>query len=301
MMPSAPGKKTSFVLIETVLVLVVLVYEMWVVIEEMTDIHQQKVSDSFRRRGVTHYGCGRRKVFILLYNLLICLCSPDSRCEGVYSALQLVDFLVFTRLRVWRCLSCSTTCWFACVLLSCVRQTQGVKVFILFHNLLIYFYSPDSRCEGVYFALQLVDLLVFTRFRVWRCLFCSTTCWFVCVHQTQGVKVFILLYNLLICLCSPDSRCEGVYLAVQLVDLLVFTRLKVWRCLSCCTTCWFACVHQTQGVKVFILLYKEIEAALNIKSIYSKQVLMSKHENIKVSTWLPNKTQVSVEFLQVYD
>ena len=52
---------------------------------------------------------------------------------------------------------------------------------------------------------------------------------------------------------------------------------------------------------MFILLYKEIEAALNIKSIYSKQVLMSKHENIKVSTWLPNKTQVSVEFLQVCD
>nr|KAG5699353.1 hypothetical protein BaRGS_008261 [Batillaria attramentaria] len=37
-----------------------------------------------------------------------------------------------------------------------------------------------------------------------------------------------------------------------------------------------------QGVRVFILLYKEIEAALMIKSIYSKQVLMGKHENIKV-------------------
>ncbi|XP_076444985.1 LOW QUALITY PROTEIN: phospholipase D1-like [Babylonia areolata] len=38
----------------------------------------------------------------------------------------------------------------------------------------------------------------------------------------------------------------------------------------------------SQGVRVFILLYKEIEAALMIKSIYSKQVLMGKHENIKV-------------------
>ena len=65
-------------------------------------------------------------MFILLYNLLICLCSvelrsPDSRCEGVYFALQLVDLLLC---------------------------------------------SPDSRCEDVYSALQLVDLLVFTRLRV---------------------------------------------------------------------------------------------------------------------------------------
>lgn len=38
-----------------------------------------------------------------------------------------------------------------------------------------------------------------------------------------------------------------------------------------------------QGVKVFILLYKEIEAALGIKSLYSKQVLMKKNkDNIKV-------------------
>ncbi|XP_012944337.1 phospholipase D1 [Aplysia californica] len=38
-----------------------------------------------------------------------------------------------------------------------------------------------------------------------------------------------------------------------------------------------------QGVKIFILLYKEIEAALTIKSIYSKQTLMSQcPENIKV-------------------
>ncbi|GFS13250.1 phospholipase D1 [Elysia marginata] len=38
-----------------------------------------------------------------------------------------------------------------------------------------------------------------------------------------------------------------------------------------------------QGVKVFVLLYKEIEAALTIKSVYSKQKLMSQcPENIKV-------------------
>ncbi|XP_013089460.2 phospholipase D1-like [Biomphalaria glabrata] len=38
-----------------------------------------------------------------------------------------------------------------------------------------------------------------------------------------------------------------------------------------------------EGVKIFVLLYKEIEAALSIKSIYSKQTLMSLcPENIKV-------------------
>ena len=40
---------------------------------------------------------------------------------------------------------------------------------------------------------------------------------------------------------------------------------------------------QDAGVKIFILLYKEIELALGINSIYSKQTLVSKHpENIKV-------------------
>lgn len=38
-----------------------------------------------------------------------------------------------------------------------------------------------------------------------------------------------------------------------------------------------------QGVKVFVLLYKEVEMALGINSYYSKQVLASSHENIKVS------------------
>ena len=119
---------------------------MWVVIEEMSDTHQQKVSDSFRRRGVTNYGCGRRKVFILLYKLLVCLCS-------VWLCSPDPDVNVFILL--YNLLIC-----------FCVHQTQGVKVFILLYNLLICLCSvelcsPDSRCEGVYPALQLVDLLVF--------------------------------------------------------------------------------------------------------------------------------------------
>lgn len=40
---------------------------------------------------------------------------------------------------------------------------------------------------------------------------------------------------------------------------------------------------QEEGVKVFVLLYKEIKVALNILSDYSKQILMSHcPENIKV-------------------
>lgn len=37
---------------------------------------------------------------------------------------------------------------------------------------------------------------------------------------------------------------------------------------------------QSQGVKIFILLYKEVELALGLNSYYSKQTLM--HDNIKV-------------------
>lgn len=37
-----------------------------------------------------------------------------------------------------------------------------------------------------------------------------------------------------------------------------------------------------QGIKIFILLYKEVEMALGINSYYSKQKLNSLHENIKV-------------------
>ncbi|XP_055383297.1 phospholipase D2 isoform X2 [Condylostylus longicornis] len=38
----------------------------------------------------------------------------------------------------------------------------------------------------------------------------------------------------------------------------------------------------SQGVRVFVLLYKEVEAALGINSYYSKQKLHMTHENIKV-------------------
>ena len=43
-------------------------------------------------------------------------------------------------------------------------------------------------------------------------------------------------------------------------------------------------MFQKEGVKVFVILYKEMEIALTINSHYSKHALMSKHENIKVST-----------------
>jgi phospholipase D1/2 len=39
---------------------------------------------------------------------------------------------------------------------------------------------------------------------------------------------------------------------------------------------------QAQGIKIFVLLFKEIEMALGINSYYSKQRLVMQHENIKV-------------------
>jgi phospholipase D1/2 len=38
----------------------------------------------------------------------------------------------------------------------------------------------------------------------------------------------------------------------------------------------------TQGVRVYILLYKEVEIGISINSLYSKQKLMKMHPNIKV-------------------
>lgn len=39
---------------------------------------------------------------------------------------------------------------------------------------------------------------------------------------------------------------------------------------------------QQEGVRIFVLLYKEVELALGINSFYSKKVLSSLHPNIKV-------------------
>lgn len=40
---------------------------------------------------------------------------------------------------------------------------------------------------------------------------------------------------------------------------------------------------QEQGVKVCVLLYKEVELALGINSEHSKRTLMNMHPNIKVA------------------
>lgn len=52
---------------------------------------------------------------------------------------------------------------------------------------------------------------------------------------------------------------------------------------------------QRQGVKIFVLLYKEVELALGINSYYSKQKLVQLHENIKVIRH-PNHIAVGVFF-----
>lgn len=41
---------------------------------------------------------------------------------------------------------------------------------------------------------------------------------------------------------------------------------------------------QQQGVRIFVMLYKEVELALGINSGYSKRTLMHLHPNIKVTT-----------------
>lgn len=44
---------------------------------------------------------------------------------------------------------------------------------------------------------------------------------------------------------------------------------------------------QEQGVKVCVLLYKEVELALGINSEHSKRTLMNMHPNIKVCVCAP--------------
>ncbi|KAL5287281.1 Pld family protein [Megaselia abdita] len=51
----------------------------------------------------------------------------------------------------------------------------------------------------------------------------------------------------------------------------------------------------SQGVKVFVMLYKEVEMALGINSYYSKKTLENKHENIKVMRH-PDHAKVGVFF-----
>ena len=47
--------------------------------------------------------------------------------------------------------------------------------------------------------------------------------------------------------------------------------------------CCYWCTFKDEGVKVFILVYKEMEMALGINSFYTKQTLTSLNpENIKV-------------------
>lgn len=46
--------------------------------------------------------------------------------------------------------------------------------------------------------------------------------------------------------------------------------------------CALCVAVQQQGVKIFVMLYKEVELALGINSEYSKRTLMHLHPNIKV-------------------
>lgn len=41
------------------------------------------------------------------------------------------------------------------------------------------------------------------------------------------------------------------------------------------------------GVRIYVILYKEIEMTLSINSAYSKRTLMQLHPNIKVISLLP--------------
>lgn len=55
--------------------------------------------------------------------------------------------------------------------------------------------------------------------------------------------------------------------------------------LRLCPDSLFPCSPpQQQGVRIFVMLYKEVELALGINSGYSKRTLLRLHPNIKAST-----------------
>lgn len=47
-------------------------------------------------------------------------------------------------------------------------------------------------------------------------------------------------------------------------------------------SCSILLFPQQQGVRIFVMLYKEVELALGINSGYSKRTLLFLHPNIKV-------------------
>lgn len=53
-------------------------------------------------------------------------------------------------------------------------------------------------------------------------------------------------------------------------------------CFQCLNLYELFCLQQ-QGVRIFVMLYKEVELALGINSGYSKRTLMHLHPNIKVN------------------
>lgn len=80
--------------------------------------------------------------------------------------------------------------------------------------------------------------------------------------------------------CEDVNMYPSVYIKEGTMHR-IYTRMCLrseWRCI---VSSYSLCCIQEEGVMVFILLYKEVEAALMIKSIYSKQILMQ-HPNIKV-------------------
>lgn len=68
-----------------------------------------------------------------------------------------------------------------------------------------------------------------------------------------------------------------IILHLAVYRVLWFSQFK-----SCLTTFCFLSTQQ-QGVKIFVLLYKEVEVVMGLNSEYTKKTLMGLHSNIRVS------------------
>lgn len=77
---------------------------------------------------------------------------------------------------------------------------------------------------------------------------------------------------------SPNSELPGVKTQG------LFFQNDAYRCFPFHT--FYSVSLQQQGVRIFVMLYKEVELALGINSGYSKRTLMHLHPNIKVTEGL---------------
>lgn len=100
-----------------------------------------------------------------------------------------------------------------------------------------------------------------------------------CILKRKAVRrTFFLVF-----IAKVKLSCQ--FLHIDIIQS-IFPSYFLWKLnLRLCPDSLFPCSPpQQQGVRIFVMLYKEVELALGINSGYSKRTLLRLHPNIKAST-----------------